>query len=198
VGEAQASLASQRQNWRALAANDLAAAQAELAARRQALPALAERAARTAVRSPLPGRVNRVLVTTVGAAVSPGAPLVEIVPSEESLLIDTRVTPQDIAFVALGQKARVTITAYDPSIYGALDGVVTSISPDATVDEQTGLSFYTVQVRTASNAIEGQDGRPRPIGTGMTADVSLIGDKRSVMEYILSPIAKLRDTAFRE
>jgi adhesin transport system membrane fusion protein len=198
VGEARATLAQQRQDWRALAANELATAQAEMAARRPTLPALAERVARTVLRSPLPGRINRVLVTTVGAAVSPGAPLVEIVPSEESLLIETLISPQDIAFVHISQRARVNITAYDSSIYGGLDGTVTAISPDAVVNEKTGDSFYTVQVRTAKNAIRGRDGRPMPIGTGMTADVSLLGDKRTVMEYILSPITKLKNTAFRE
>jgi adhesin transport system membrane fusion protein len=198
VGEAIATLAQQRQDWRALAANELATAQAEMAARRTSLPALEERVERTVVRAPLPGRINRVLVTTVGAAVSPGAPLVEIVPSEESLLIETMVTPQDIAFIHINQKAKVNITAYDPSIYGALDGVVVAISPDAVLNEKTGQSFYTVQVRTTKNSIKGRDGKPMPIGTGMTADVSLLGEKRTVMEYILSPITKLKNTAFRE
>jgi adhesin transport system membrane fusion protein len=198
VGEAQATLAQQRQDWRSLAANELATAQAEMAARRSSLPALAERVARTVVRSPLPGRINRVLVTTVGAAVSPGAPLIEIVPSEESLLVEAMVTPQDIAFVHIGQRAKVNISAYDSSIYGGLEATVVSISPDAVLNEKTGQSFYTVQVRTAKNAIKGRDGRPMPIGTGMTADVSLLGDKRTVMEYILSPITKLKNTALRE
>ncbi|HEY5722240.1 MAG TPA: HlyD family type I secretion periplasmic adaptor subunit [Allosphingosinicella sp.] len=198
VAEAQSTLAQQRQDWRSLAANELATAQAEMAARRSTLPALAARVARTVLRSPLPGRVNRVLVTTVGAAVGPGAPLVEIVPSEESLLIESLITPQDIAFVHIGQKAKVNISAYDSSVYGSLDGQVAAISPDAVLNEKTGQSFYTVQVRTSKNSIKGRDGKPMPIGTGMTADVSLLGDKRTVMEYILSPITKLKNTAFRE
>lgn len=197
VVEAQSSLNQQRQDWRSVAANELATAQAEYSARRAALPALAERSDRTLVRAPLPGRVNRVLVTTVGAAVSPGAPLVEIVPSEETLLVETMVRPQDIAWVRMGQKAKVSITAYDPSIYGSLDGVVAAISPDATLNEKTGESFYTVQVRTAKNALVKND-RKMPIGTGMVADVSLLGDKRTILNYILSPITKLSETAFRE
>jgi adhesin transport system membrane fusion protein len=198
VSEAIASLNQQRQDWRSLAANELAGAQAEFAARRSTLPALAERAERTVVRAPLPGRVNRVLVTTVGAAVSPGAPLVEIVPSEESLLIETMIRPQDIAFVRMGQKARVNITAYDPSVYGSLDGVVVAISPDAVVHERTGESFYTVQVRTTKNALVDKNGRALPIGTGMVADVSLLGDKRTILQYILTPITKLSQSALRE
>ena len=198
VAEAQAALNQQRQDWRSLAANELATAQAEFAARRSTLPALAERAERTVVRAPLAGRINRVLVTTVGAAVSPGAPLVEIVPSEETLLVETMIRPQDIAFVRMGQKAKVNITAYDPAVYGGLDGVVVAISPDAVVNERTGESFYTVQVRTKADALKDKNERPLPIGTGMMADVSLLGDKRTVLEYILSPITKLGKTAFRE
>jgi adhesin transport system membrane fusion protein len=198
ISEAVAALNQQRQDWRSLAANELASAQAELSARRSSLPALAERVARTTVKAPLAGTINRVLVTTVGAAVSPGAPLVEIVPSEETLLVETLIRPQDIGTVRMGQKAKVNVTAYDPSVYGGLDGVVTAISPDAVLNERTGESFYTVQVRTNTDALKDKQGKPLQIGTGMVADVSLLGDKRTVLEYILSPLTKLRDTAFRE
>ena len=198
VAEAQSGLARQRQDGVALAAGDLAAAQAEFAARLSALPALAERVERTVVRAPLPGRINRVLVTTVGGVAAPGAPLVELVPSEETLLVEVMITPQDIAFVRMNQEAKVNVTAYDPSIYGSLEGVVVAISPDAVLNEQTGQSFYTVQVRTATNALEDREGRPLPIGTGMVADVSLLGDKRSILAYLLSPITRLSERAFRE
>jgi membrane fusion protein, adhesin transport system len=198
VSEAVAALNQQRQDWRSLAANELATAQAELSARRSTLPALAERVARTTVKAPLPGRVNRVLVTTVGAAISPGAPLVEIVPSEESLLVEAQIRPQDIAFVRMGQKAKVDITAYDPSVYGSLDGAVVAISPDAVLNERTGETFYTVQVRTAANALKDRNGRSLPIGTGMVSNVNLLGDKRTVLQYILTPITRLTETAFRE
>jgi adhesin transport system membrane fusion protein len=198
VAEAQSALARQRQDWRSLAAGELAAAQAEFSARRSTLPALEEAVERTVVRAPLPGEINRVLVTTVGGVVPPGAPIVELVPSEETLLIEAMILPQDIAFVRLNQKAKVNITAYNSSIYGSLEGVVVSISPDVTLNEQTGQSYYTVRVRTASNALEDRDGRPLPIGTGMVADVSLLGDKRSVLSYLLTPITRLGERAFRE
>ena len=198
MAEAQSTLARQRQDWVALAAGELAAAQAEFAARRSALPALAERVERAVIRAPLPGRINRVLVTTVGGVAAPGAPLVELVPSEESLLVEVAIPPQDIAFVRMNQKAKVNITAYDPSVYGGLEGVVVAISPDAVLNEQTGQSFYTVQVRTASNALKDRQGRALPIGTGMVADVSLLGDKRSILSYILTPITRLSERAFRE
>lgn len=198
IAEARSALSQATQQWRATAANELATAQAELAARRRALPALAERVERTVVRSPVPGRVNRVLVTTRGGTVQPGAPLVEIVPSEESLLIEARILPEDIAFVSLNQEARVAITAYDRSVYGTLDGRVVAISPDAVQDERTGETFYLVRVRTASSVVRDPRGRPMPIGPGMVAEVDLLGDTRTVLQYILSPITRLGETALRE
>ena len=198
VAEARSVLARVRQEWRAQAANELATVQAEYAARRRALPALASRMERTVVRAPLPGRVNRVLVTTRGGSVQPGQPLVEIVPSEESLLVEARVRPEDIAFVSLDQEAKVAITAFDRAVYGALDGRVVGISPDAILDEQTGQTYYLIRVRTDANVLRDARGRPMPIGPGMVAEVDVIGDTRTVLQYILSPITKLGETALRE
>ncbi len=198
VAEARAAMAQVQQEWRATAANELATAQAERSSRIRALPALADRAARTVLRAPLSGRINRVLVTTRGGSIRAGEPVVEIVPSDESLLIEARVSPQDIAFVSLGQHARVAITAYDRSVYGVLEGSVVNISPDAVVDERTGESFYTVRVRTDLNYLLDQRGRRMPIGAGMVAEVDMIGDQRTILQYIMSPITKLGESAFRE
>jgi membrane fusion protein, adhesin transport system len=198
VSEARAALAQMQQDWRARAAGELAAAQAELAARRRTLPALAERVERTVVRAPLPGRINRVLVTTQGGTVQPGQPILELVPSEDTLLIEARIRPQDIGTVRLGQEAKVGISAYDSSVYGRLDGEVVAISPDAVLDEQARESFYTVMVRTSRSALTTQEGRALPIGPGMQADVSLLGESRTVLQYILTPITRLSQSAFRE
>lgn len=198
VAEARSALNQLQSNWRAEAATELAAAQAELGARRQSLPALAERVQRTSIQSPLAGRINRVLVTTRGAAVQPGQPLVEIVPSEENLLIEARIRPQDIALVRIGQAARVGITAYDPSVFGKLDGRVVSVSPDAVVDPETKESYYQVMIRTDSRALRSANGAELPIGPGMVADVSLRGDDRTILQYLLTPITKLGEGAMRE
>ena len=198
VAEARSAQAQARQEWRAQAGTELATAQAEYAARRRALPALADRASRTVLRAPLAGRIHRVLVTTRGGSIRPGEPVVEIVPSNESLLVEAQISPTDIAFVRMGQPARVAVTAYDRSIYGVLEGSVVSISPDATVNERTGESFYTVKVRTAANSLHDRNGTAMPIGVGMTAEVDLLGDKRSILQYILSPITRLSETALRE
>jgi membrane fusion protein, adhesin transport system len=198
ITEAQAALSQFRQDWRSKAGSELAAARAELSARQQTTAALADRVARTTVRAPLSGLVNRVLVSTVGGSVKPGEPLVEIVPSEKGLQVEAQVSTKDIAFVRITQEAKVDFTAYDSAIYGSLTGKVISISPDAVLNERTGESFYIVRVLTNQNALINKNGAKLPIGSGMTTNVSLLGEKRSVMSYILTPITKLGEQAFRE
>lgn len=198
VAEAQAALTQSRQDWRATAATELATAQAEAAGRRQALPALENRLDRTVVRAPLTGRVNRVLINTVGGTARPAEPLVEIVPSDSGLTIEAAVRPRDIAFVRQGQRSLVKITAYDYSIYGGMEGRVIGISPDATIDERTGEAHYTVRIRTTSDKLKSLSGGQYPITPGMVADVNLIGDKRSILSYLLTPFTRLSEDAFRE
>jgi membrane fusion protein, adhesin transport system len=139
-----------------------------------------------------------VLVNTPGGTVPPGSPLVEVVPSADTLVIEAQFNPKDIATVKIGQRAKVSITAYDSTVYGSLDGEVIAVSPDATVNERTGESHYVVRVRTKSTALVAHGGRRLPIGPGMLADVSLLGDSQSILSYIFSPITKLKDSAFRE
>ena len=198
VAEAVANLASIRQDWREQAAGELAVAQAEFEARSSTLPALQERMQRTILRAPIAGKVSRVLVTTRGSAVNPGEPLVEMVAQEDSLLVEARVSPQDIGNVRIGQKAKVGITAYDQAVFGTLQGTVTTISADSIQDPQSGEIYYLVRVMTQQNALEGPGGQDLAIGPGMVADISLLGDKRTVLQYILTPITRLSETAFRE
>lgn len=197
VAEARAALAQQRNDWKSRAATELTQVQADLAAQRSALPALQDKVSRTTVRAPMSGIVNRVLVSTVGGSVAAGEPIIEIVPVESVLLIDAAVRPSDIANVRLGQKARIEITAYNSSIFGWLQGEVVAISPDAIFNEAQKESFYTVQVRTVGT-MKDANGKPLQIGPGMVAMVSLLGEKRSVLSYLLTPISKLSETAFRE
>lgn len=197
VAEARAATAQARSDWMGRAGVELSQAQGELSAQRQQLPALGDRVDRTTIRAPLSGKVNRVLVTTVGGSVPPGQPVAEIVPSERILYIESQVRPSDIAMVRIGQPARIEITAYNSAIFGTLSGTVTAISPDATLNEKTGESFFTVEVRTTS-LLRDQSGRPLPIGPGMVANVNLLGEKRSILSYIFSPITRLSETAFRE
>jgi adhesin transport system membrane fusion protein len=196
VAEARAAAAQARSDWMSRTGLELTSAQAELNARLQTMPAFSDKVDRTIIRAPMTGRVNRVLVTTVGGSVSAGMPVAEIVPSEDVLYVEAMVRPQDIANVGMGQKAKIEITAYRSAVYGTLEGEVSSISPDAVVNEDTGESFYTVEVRTAAALVH--EGKKLEIGPGMIANVSLLGDKRSVLSYLFSPLTRMSEKAFRE
>lgn len=198
VAEAQSGLRSVRDRYRSQAVEQLTSTRAELAGQSESLPALKDRVSRTVVAAPIGGTVNRVLVATVGGSVRPGEPLVEIVPNDDTLVVEADVKPADIAFIHPGQRATIKLTAYDYSVYGALAGTVERISPDAVVNERTGESHFTIRVRTAGGALKAQDGSALPIGPGMIAQVDVLGHKRSVLSYLLTPVSKLRDNAFRE
>lgn len=198
LAEARADLGRAREEWRARAAGELAASRAELQARERAMPALAGKVDRTIVRAPRDGRVNRILKATVGGSVGAGEPLIEIVPEGDALVVEAMVRPQDIAAIRIGQKANVKITAYDSAVYGGLPGTIAMIAPDAIVNERTGESVYLVRVHTSKAALTGPDGRRLPIGAGMVAEVNLLGEKRSILSYLLTPITRIADTAMRE
>lgn len=198
VAEARSALVQQRQEWRARTAGELAQAQGQLSALRRQLPALQDKVDRSVVTAPLSGQINRVLVATVGGSVAPGSPLVELVPAEGSLQIEARLSPKDVGFVRVRQPARINVSAYDSTIYGSMDGEVTTISPDATVDERTGESYYIVRISADAKSLKDAQGKQLPLGPGMTADISLLGDKRSVLSYFLSPFTRLSERALRE
>jgi membrane fusion protein, adhesin transport system len=198
VAEAKAALAQQRSDWKSRAATELTQVQADLASQQGAMPALRDRVSRTTIRAPMSGIVNRVLVNTVGGSVAAGEPIIEIVPIESVLLIDAAVRPSDIANVRLGQKAKIEITAYNSAIFGWMQGEVVSISPDAIFNEALKESFYSVQVRTIGKPLTDAKGKPLRIGAGMVASVNLLGEKRSILSYLLTPITRLSETAFRE
>ena len=198
LAETRAAAAGAAGRSRVDASNDLALARAELAGQSAGLAALQRRVERTQVRSPIAGTVQRVLVATLGGSVSPGAPLVEVVPTDGVLVVEAQVRPRDIGFVQLGQPAAVKLTAYDSSVYGRLEGQVTAVSPDAVVDERGGEGWYLVRIETPARGLRAPDGGLLRVGAGMVADVDLIGRKRTVLSYLLSPITKLSGTAFRE
>ncbi|QYJ86451.1 HlyD family type I secretion periplasmic adaptor subunit [Shewanella mesophila] len=147
--------------------------------------------------SPVNGTIKTVHINTLGGVVQPGIDIIEIVPSEDQLLIETKILPKDIAFLHPGLPAVVKVTAYDFTRYGGLNGVVEHISADTTQDEE-GNSFYLVRVRTELSSLTKDDGTLMPIIPGMLTSVDVIIGQRSVLEYILNPILRARDTALRE
>jgi adhesin transport system membrane fusion protein len=144
------------------------------------------------------GRVNRVLVSTVGSAVAPGAPLVEIVPIDGAISFEAKVRPADIAAVRLGQEAKINVSAYESALYGSMTGKVVTIAPDAVTEERSGDTYYIVRIEADAASLRDRAGRPLHVGPGMTAEVNLLGEKRSVLDYVLTPITRLKDRAFRE
>lgn len=144
---------------------------------------------RTFIRSPVNGTVNQILVNTVGGVVKPGMDLVEIVPSQDNLIVEAKIRPSDIAFLYPGQKAIIKFSAYDFAIYGALKGVLTHISADTIVDKIDKKSYYLVKIKTDKNYLGTKDNKLKLIA-GMTADVDIITGKKTVLDYILKPIRR--------
>ena len=149
------------------------------------------------LRSPVDGVVNDVQVTTVGQYVQPGQKIMEVVPMGDKLLVETRVRPSDIAFIKVGDKALVKVTAYDFSIYGGLDGRVVQVSADSIYDEQEKQAFFTVIVETEKSFLTAS-GHRLPITPGMMTDTQIITGRKSVLTYLLKPVLKARSDALHE
>lgn len=174
--------------------NTVVAEQSEL---REALPQLEERVSRTVIRAPMQGIVNRLNFRTPGGFVNTGDVILELVPTGEALVIEARIAPQDISNILPDDAVRIRLSAYDSAKYGTVNGRVLRISPDAVVDEQNGgASYYTIDV-----AIEGElyvDSVPVTFIPGMTATVDVLSGKRTVLEYIWQPMAKVQELALRD
>lgn len=167
------------------------------------LASLKDKMVRTELRSLVYGVVKKINIKTEGGVVSPGEDILEIVPLSDKLLVEAKVTPKDIAFIHKGQKVSVKITAYDYTVYGSLNGLVTYISPDAIEESSNKLpgrepiTYYMIRVQTDKNYL-GNDKHKLPIIPGMTANVFIKTGKKSVLDYILKPIFKAKEESFRE
>lgn len=199
VREAESRMAGVTSKYRADAYRELNDLQARLAALNEQLTGQEDRVSRRELRSPMDGVVNRVLVSTIGGVAKPGETIMEIVPLEDNLRVSVRVKPSDIAFISIGQKAIVRITAYDSSIFGSLDGKVVRVGADAVVEQQgqNQESYFEVTLETERNYI-GKPEERLTISSGMAADASIETGKRTLMEYVLKPVIKTLDTSLRE
>ena len=186
-------LAELRNAYMNEARTELANRQAELSALEQTLLQRTDQLNRTEIQSHVRGRVNEIWINTVGGVVQPGEAIMEITPIDDQLLIETRVRPQDVAFVALGMPASVKITAYDYTIYGDLAGKVERISEDTVeVDGPRGKeAYYIVIIRTERAYLE-RNGKTLPIRPGMVAQVDIQTGKRTLLSYLLKPILKAK------
>jgi membrane fusion protein, adhesin transport system len=158
--------------------------------------AIQDRVSRTTVQSPVRGVIKQLKVNTIGGVVQPGSDMLEIVPLDDSLLIEAKVRPQDVAFLHPGQNAMVKFSAYDFTIYGGMKANLELISADTITDEE-GKSFYLIHVRTEKSHL-GSEAHPLLIIPGMVASVDIITGKKSVLDYLLKPVLKARAEALRE
>jgi len=186
IGEAQRKIQETEIAFRNEARKELAEVVGKLNALNEGQVALSDKVAKSQVKSPVRGRVQRLLANTVGGVVQPGKDIVEIVPLDDQLVLEARMAPKDIAFIRPEQSAMVKFTAYDFSIYGGLEAKVENISPDTVIDEK-GNAYYLVRVRTTrSNFSE-----KLPIIPGMTAEVDVLTGHKSVLSYLLKPVLKV-------
>jgi adhesin transport system membrane fusion protein len=195
--EVEQQILSAKQSFATNSQSELAKITSEIASIESRIPALEDRLVRTKIKSPVEGIVNRLNVKTLGGFVAPGDVIAEIVPTGEDLIVEGLIDPKDIAYIRPGQKVRISLTAYDASRYGTLDGVVLKVSADAFLDQALGLTAYKVDISIDSSLFE-DDGSAVEILPGMVASVDVLAGKRSVLEYIWQPMAKVKERAFKD
>lgn len=185
-----------RQQARSQAQTELNEVQASLNQLNASLPALSDQVKRTYVRAPLAGTIKQIFINTVGGVVQPGMKLMELVPSEDSLLIEANIRPSDIAFIHPQQAAVAKFTAYDYAIYGGLEAEVEWISPDTITDEQD-RAFFVVHARTQQTHL-GKSDNTLPIIPGMVVQLDILTGKKSILDYLLKPLTRARQRALTE
>ena len=178
-----------RNKWR----EELADVLSKIASMSQGAKGLADRVERAEIKAPVNGTVQRLYLNTIGGVVQPGGRVADVVPLEDSLEVEVKVSPKDIAFVHPGQRALVKLTAYEFSIYGGMKGDVYHISPDTVTDEE-GNTFYLVRVKTPAASIR----KGLPVIPGMMAQVDILTGKRTVLIYLLKPILRATSNAMKE
>jgi len=174
--------------------NELLSEKTELAER---IPRLEERVTRTVIRSPMAGIVSRLNYRTLGGFINAGDVVLELVPTDEALMIEAKIAPQDISNILVGDETKIRLSAYDSSKYGSVMGVVSRISPDAITEENSTLgSFYLIDVKiVGSLSVDGKEVEFLP---GMTATIDVVSGKRTILEYFWQPIAKVKEIALRD
>lgn len=202
LAEAKSKATTMVTTFRAQADEDLAKSRGDLAVLDENIKSAQDRVRRTDLRAPVRGIVNKLNITTIGAVVQPGANVMDIVPLDDTLLIEGKIRPQDIAFIRPNQDAVVKISAYDSSVYGHLEGKVERISADTILDDkaegaQRPETYYRVMIRTDKNHL-GTEQNPLPIIPGMVTSVEILTGKKSVLDYLMKPARTLRDEALRE
>ena len=197
MSEANSQASEASFTFRQEALNEASQVNQKIAVNEQSLRGVGGQSGRLELRSPVDGVVNDVQVTTIGGFVQAGEKVMEVVPMGDKLLVETRVKPSDIAFIKVGDKALVKVTAYDFSSYGGLDGKVVRVSADSIYDEAERQAYFIVIVETNRSFLTAA-GRMLPITPGMMTDTQIITGRKSVLSYLLNPVLKARSDALRE
>ena len=197
IKEVQRKIDETRGRFRSEALTQLKQARTDLHKAQASGKALEDRVSRTLVTSPVRGIVKLLLVNTIGGVIQPGSDLVEIVPLDDTLLVEAKIRPQDIAFLHPGQEAIVKFTAYDYTIYGGLKATLEQIGADTITDDDQKNTYYMIKLRTERSHL-GTDERPLLIIPGMVASVDIITGKKSILSYLLKPILRARAEALQE
>jgi adhesin transport system membrane fusion protein len=179
------------------AGDELTQSLADLSVVVETIRGATDKVKQTEIRSPVDGIINTLDVNTIGAFVQPGAVVAGVVPTSETLLVEARVSPKDVAFIQPNQRALIKITAYDFSIFGGIGGRVANVSADSLVDQKTGEPFYQVQVTTDEAKLESK-GKSYVIIPGMICSVEIMTGRKTILHYLLKPFNKARDEALRE
>ncbi len=196
VAEAKEKLQEANVRFHRQAQEELSAVEQSIARLEEVLGQATEQRKRAEIRSPIDGVVKNMRYNTIGGVVSPGEPIMEIVPTGDTLVVEAKLSPTDRGYVEEGQRAVVKVTAYDFVRYGGLDGTVALVAADASSTEK-GVPFFRVIVETDKPHL-GEEAGALPISPGMQASVDIHTGKKSVMEYLIKPVLKLRHEAFRE
>lgn len=197
VAEAGQRLREAEDRFRREARDELGETEQTISRVQELLAQATEQGARAEIRSPIDGVVKKLRTNTIGGVVTPGEAIMEIVPSADKLVVEARLNPTDRGYVDAGQPAMVKISTYDFVRYGGLHGTVTQVAPDASTDAKTGAVYFEVIVETDKSWLGSKPGS-LPITPGMQATVDIRTGSRTVMDYLLKPVLKLRDEAFRE
>lgn len=194
--EARQRIASREAEQLANITQEITKRRLELTSLRETLSAGGDRVTRTELRAPVRGTIKQIYINTVGGVVKPGEPIMDLVPLDDTLLVEARVSPKDVAFLRPGQDVMVKVSAYDFGIYGGLEGKLESISAD-TIEDKKGDFHYLVKVRTQKNAIN-HNNEILPIIPGMMVTGDILIGKKTVLDYLLKPILKAKQNALRE
>ena len=197
--EVENEISNSLDSYKRRALEELNTVVAELSEVNTLVPALKERVKRTVIRAPVDGIVNRINFQTVGAYVRAGDVILEIVPTGEALKLEAKIDPKDISSIRMNDFVRIRLSAYDSSKYGAIDGYVTSISPDAITDTSSGAgqSYYLLDI-SIDSGITLETGEEVVLLPGMTATVDVVSGKRTVLDYVWQPVSKVKDLALRD